>query len=114
LVTLWSHGLPAAATATFTVSLDDWSNLLVNAVNDKRSTFFPAPHSSADRRRRPVPPFQDDPFLVVPLGVSGLTEDTFGLLLLGGTSRMSPELSWLRQVFGQKLPQILRADTRAT
>jgi hypothetical protein len=62
LVTLWSHGLPAAATATFTVSLDDWSNLLVNAVNDNRSTFFPAPHSSADRRRRPTTPFEDDPF----------------------------------------------------
>ena len=111
LVTVWSHGLPAAATATFTVSLDDWGNLLVNAVNNKRSTFFPAPHSSADRRRRPTTPFEDDAFHVVPLGVSGLTEDTFGLLLLGGTSQMSPELSWFRQVFGQKLHQILRQQT---
>ena len=89
LVTVWSHGLPAAATATFTVSLDDWGNLLVNAVNNKRSTFFPAPHSSADRRRRPTTPFEDAAFHVVPLGVSGLTEDTFGLLLLGGTSQLS-------------------------
>ena len=108
LVAVSSHGLPAAATATFTVSLDDWGNPLVNAVNNKRSTFFPAAHSSADRRRRPSTPFEDAAFHVVPLGVSGLTEDTFGLLLLGGMSQVSRELTWFNQVFGQKLHQILR------
>jgi signal transduction histidine kinase/PAS domain-containing protein len=111
MVTVWSHGLPAAATATFTVSLDDWGNLLVNAVNNKRSTFFPAPHSSADRRRRPTTPFEDAAFHVVPLGTSGQTRDTFGLLLLGGTAHVSPELSWFTQVFSQKLHQILRQQT---
>ncbi|MEO8260558.1 MAG: ATP-binding protein [Acidobacteriota bacterium] len=111
LVTVWSHGLPAAATATFTVSLDDWGNLLVNALNNKRSTFFPAPHSTADRRRRPNTPFADDAYHVVPLGVSGLTEDTFGLLLLGGAPQVPPGLAWFRQVLGQKLHQILRQQT---
>jgi signal transduction histidine kinase len=108
LVVVWSHGLPTAATATFTVSLDDWGTLLVNAVNNKRSTFFPAPHSPADRRRRPTTPFEDAAFHVVPLGVSGQTEDTFGLLLLGGTAQVSGQLTWFKQVFGQKLHQILR------
>src|SRR6185436_12056313 len=41
----------------------------------------------------------------------GLTEDTFGLLLLGGTAQVSTELSWFSQVFGQKLHQILRQQT---
>ena len=34
--------------------------------------FFPAPHSAADRKRRPTTPFEDAAFHVVPLGVSGL------------------------------------------
>ena len=88
LVAVSSHGLPAAATATFTVSLDDWGNLLVSAVNNKRSTFFPAPHSNADRRRRPATPFERGLSRGAARRVE-LTEGTFGLLLLGGASELS-------------------------
>src|SRR6185436_17655275 len=38
----------------------------------------------------------------------GLTEDTFGLLLLGGTAQVSTELSWFVSVLSQRLDQILR------
>src|SRR5262249_54045818 len=95
----------------FTVSLDDWGNPLVTAVNNRRSSFFPAAHSSADRRRRPSTPFEDSAFHVVPLGVSDLGEDTFGLLLLGGGAAPTRDIAWFTTVFSQKLHEILRQDT---
>jgi signal transduction histidine kinase/PAS domain-containing protein len=112
LVTVAAHGLPSRTTATFTVSLDDWSNPLVNTVNNKRSTFFPAAHSSSDRRRRPSTPFEDSAFLGIPLGVPGVTDDTFGLLLVGGASALTRELDWFSTVLAQKLDQVLRQETR--
>ncbi len=81
-----ARGLPSPATATFVVSLDDWANPLVELFNDRRSTYFPGAHSSADRSRRPTTPFEDRAFRVIPLSVSGLT-DSFGMLLLGGDLR---------------------------
>jgi hypothetical protein len=45
---------------------------------------------------------------VVPLGVSRLLEDAFGLLLVGGSAPFRPELHWFTNVFSQKLDQILR------
>src|SRR5438094_8354108 len=78
LMVVAARGLPATAVASFTVSLDDWSNPLVNVVTHKRSSFFPAAHSSGDRRRRPATPFEDAAFHVVPLGVPGQSDDAFG------------------------------------
>jgi signal transduction histidine kinase/PAS domain-containing protein len=111
LVSVAARGLPSAATATFVVSLDDWGNPLVDLFNDRRSTYFPGAHSNADRRRRPRTPFEDSDFRVIPLGVSGLTEDTFGLLLVGGVSLIPRDLDWFITVFGQKLHPILRQQS---
>jgi signal transduction histidine kinase len=111
MVTVATHGLPSTATATFSVSLDDWGNPLVNAVNNKRSSFFPSVHSSGDRRRRPSTPFEDSAFHVIPLGVPGMTDETFGLLLIGGMSILTPDVEWFSAVFSQKLDQVLRQET---
>jgi signal transduction histidine kinase len=109
MVAIAAHGLPSTAAATFAVSLDDWGNPLVNAVNNRRPTYFPSAHTSADRRRRPTTPFQDSAFHVIPLSVSGQSEDTFGLLLIDGdVSVTRPEFEWFSTVFNQKLHQILR------
>jgi PAS domain S-box-containing protein len=108
MVSVAAHGLPGAAAATFAVSLDDWGHPLVDAAADRRSAYFPAAHSSVDRRRRPVTPFQDSAFHVMHLTVSGLADDTFALLLFGGVPEIPSELNWFITVLGQKLHVILR------
>src|SRR5207244_12210574 len=64
------YGFTNPAASSFTVSLEEWGNPLVNALNNRKEVFFPGAHSAADRKRRPATPFDDDAaFHVVPLGV---------------------------------------------
>src|SRR5207245_1586390 len=80
-----------------------------SALNNRKEVFFPGAHSAADRKRRPATPFDDDAaFHVVPLGVSGVGDEAFGLLLLDGRASVTSELHWFISVFVQKLDQILR------
>jgi PAS domain S-box-containing protein len=104
------YGLPGSTAPSFSVSLEDWNNPLVTALSSRKQTFFPQPHSAADRKRRPTTPFEDGAFHVVPLGVTGYSEEPFGLLLLGGSESLDPELHWFSTVFSQKLDQILRQE----
>ena len=113
LVVIGTYGLAGSAVSSFSVSLDDWANPLITAFANRKELFFPAPHSAADRKRRPATPFEDFPFHVLPLGVSGFSEDAFGLLLVGGSAAFRPELHWFSSVFSQKLDQILRQQTLA-
>src|SRR5262245_25959318 len=108
LIVVGAHGLVGSAAASFTVSLEDWNNPLVGVLNHRKEMFFPEPHSAAARKRRPTTPFEDAPFHAVPLGVTGFSEEPFGLLLLGGSAPLSSELHWFTSVFSQKLDQILR------
>src|SRR5215467_9512751 len=85
LFVVGSCGVTTPAVASYTVSLEDWNNPLVAVFSGRKQLFFPAPHSAADRRRRPATPFEDAPFHAVPLGVSGFLEDAFGLLLVSGS-----------------------------
>jgi PAS domain S-box-containing protein len=103
-----SNGLPAATATSFSVLVDDWDNPLVFALNNRRHAYYPAGHTSADRRRRPSTPFEDGAFHVVPLGVTGFKEHAFGLLLFSGGAEISSETEWFTVVFAQKLDQILR------
>ena len=66
------NGLGGSAVTSFSVSLEDWGNPLVSAFTHRKQLFFPAPHSAADRKRRPATPFEDGAFHVVPLGDLGL------------------------------------------
>ena len=68
LFVVGAHGVRAAGLGKFSVSVDDWANPLVIALTNRKQTFFPEPHSAADRRRRPSTPFDDAPFHVLPLG----------------------------------------------
>jgi len=104
-----SRGLPADAAATFAISLDDWNSPLVAAIG-RPHTLFPAAHTPGDRRRRPSTPFEDAAFHAVTLGFSSSSSEqrAFGLLLLGSSNRIVPELEWFTSVFSQKLDQILR------
>jgi PAS domain S-box-containing protein len=104
-----AQGLGGSA-GSFSISLEDWNNPLVTALNHRKQLFFPEPHSVADRKRRPSTPFEDAAFHVVPLGVSGFSEEPFGLLLLGGCAPLPDELHWFTSVFSQKLDQILRQE----
>src|SRR5206468_6092219 len=80
----------------------------------RKQIFFPAPHSAADRRRRPSTPFEDGPFHAIPLGVSALADEPFALLLLGGRDLPAPsEVQWFSNVLSQKLDQILRQQSLA-
>src|SRR5713226_3068040 len=108
LFVIGSYGVHGSAVATYTVSLEDWNNPLVPAFVNRKELFFPAPHSSADRKRRPSTPFEDAPFHAVPLGVSGFSDDAFGLLLVAGSATLGPDFHWLTSVFSQRLDQILR------
>src|SRR5512138_1299972 len=77
LFVIGSYGIVGPAVSSFSVSLEDWNNPLVAAFTNRKEIFFPAPHSAADRKRRPATPFEDAPFHAVPLGVSGFSEEAF-------------------------------------
>jgi len=108
LFVVGSHGVSSAAASSFSVLLEDWGNPLITAFTHRKEVFFPAPHSSADRKRRPSTPFEDAPFHAVPLGVSGFSEDAFGLLLVGGSQALDADFHWFVSVFSQRIAQILR------
>jgi PAS domain S-box-containing protein len=112
LLAIASHGLSGETPMSFAVSLDDWNNPLVTAVANRKPMFFAAPHSAADRKRRPVTPFDEAPFHVVPLGF-GFSEEPLGLLLLGAPEPVRADLQWFASVLGQKLDQVLRQDALA-
>ena len=112
LFVVGAYGLGSAVTS-YSVSLEDWSNPLVSAFNQRKELFFPAPHSAADRKRRPSTPLEDAAFHAVPLGVPGYFEKAFGLLLVGGAPALVPELHWFVNVFSQKLDQMLRQQVLA-
>jgi PAS domain S-box-containing protein len=103
-----THGVKGAT--SFSVSLDDWNNPLVTAIVERRAMFFAAPHSAADRKRRPSTPFGDAPFHFVPLGLTGFSEEPFGALLLAVDAPVRANLHWFTTVLAQKLDQILRQD----
>ena len=107
LFVVGAHGLRGSSLGNFTISVDDWANPLVTALTHRKQTFFPAAHSAADRKRRPATPFEDGAFHVVPLG-SGIAEEAFGLLLIGGAGPLASEQHWFTSIFSQKLDQILR------
>jgi signal transduction histidine kinase len=102
------YGLPGATSSGFSISLDDWSNPLGQVLASRRPAYYPPARSLAERRRRPETPFDDQAFHVVPLGISGVAQDAFGVLLFSGPPDLSPELRWFTSVFSQKLHQILR------
>src|SRR5207244_4187154 len=99
-------GFSLTEASSFTVSLEDWSNPLVTSLGNRKSIFFPAAHSAADRRRRPSTPFADAAFHALPLGSAA--DDAFALLLLGGDDPIQRNVQWFTTVFSQKLDQILR------
>ncbi len=113
LLAIAAHGLSGEMAKSFAVSLDDWNNPLVTAVANRKPMFFAAPHSAADRRRRPETPFDEAPFQVVPLGSTGFSEEPLGLLLLGAPEPVRADLQWFASVLGQKLDQVLRQDALA-
>src|SRR5437667_12836643 len=107
MTTVAAHTLPFDATV-FSLSTEDWNNPLVAALA-KRHTFFPAPHSAADRRKRPATPFEHEPFHAITLGSRPEVNErgTLGVLLVSVNGAL-PDLGWFTSVFGQKLDQILR------
>lgn len=107
LFVVGAHGLGSAVTS-YSVSLEDWGNPLVTSFTNRRPMFFPAPHSAADRKRRPATPLEDAPFHAATLGVSGFAEEPFGLLLIGGGGSLTADLHWFMTIFSQKLDQLLR------
>jgi signal transduction histidine kinase/PAS domain-containing protein len=108
LAVVGANNFPSPAVGSFSVSIDDWANPLVTAFINREPTFFASAYSAADRKRRPWTPFGDAAFQAVPLGMSGVSEQAFGLLLLAGSAALEGELRWFISVFSQKLDQILR------
>jgi PAS domain S-box-containing protein len=108
LFVVGSYGIAGPAVASYSIALEDWNNPLVAAFTNRKEIFFPTPHSAADRKRRPVTPFDDAAFHAVPLGVSGFSEEAFGLLLVGGTRLLDANFRWFTSVFSQRVDQILR------
>jgi PAS domain S-box-containing protein len=107
LFVVGAYGIGSAVTS-YSVSLEDWGNPLVTVFSSRKPLFFPAPHSAADRKRRPATPLEDAPFHALPLGVSGFSEEAFGMLLVGGSGVLTSEIHWFTSVFSQKLDQMLR------
>src|SRR3954471_13936882 len=108
LFVVGSCGVTSSAVASYTVSLEDWNNPLVTVFNHRKELFFPAPHSAADRKRRPSTPFEDAAFHAVPLGISGFSEESFGILLVAGSETIGTDFHWFVSVFSQRIDQILQ------
>src|SRR5262245_7942607 len=66
-VTAAAAGFPRQTVMSFTLSLEDWANPLTEALTNRGHAYFPPTQVPADRRRRPVTPFEDAAFSVVPL-----------------------------------------------
>ncbi|HEY7290438.1 MAG TPA: ATP-binding protein [Vicinamibacterales bacterium] len=113
LFVVGSYGMVGPAVPAYTISLDDWSSPLISALVHRQPAFFPESHSAAERRRRPTTPFQDRAFHALPLGVAGITEEAFGLLLLSAVHPLDTTCQWFMSVFNQKLDQILRHEALA-
>ena len=104
-----AYGFAGSSVISFTVPLEEWGNPLIAALTAHKPVVFPAAHAAADRKRRPATPFEDSAFQALPIGVSGFTDEAFGLLLISvGASHARPEMAWFGTLFGQKLDQILR------
>jgi len=108
LFVVGSCGVTSSAVASYTVTLEDWNNPLVTVFNHRKALFFPEPHSAADRKRRPSTPFEDAAFHAVPLGISGFSEDAFGILLVAGSETIGTDFHWFVSVFSQRIDQILQ------
>ena len=113
LFVVGAYGMLGPAVTSYTVSLDDWSNPLVSILAQRTPIFFARAHATADRNRRPSTPFEDAAYHALPLGAPGVSDEAFGLLLLGDPGRRVPELQWFTIVFSQKLDQILRYQALA-
>ena len=112
-LTVGWHGIAPSVASAFTVGLDDWSNPLLHVLHSHRGSYFPAAHTAAERRRRPITPFQDAAFHAAPVGAVDAPGDALGLLLLGGELQRSGDIEWFSSVFGQKLDQIFRQQARS-
>jgi len=109
LVTVGAYGLPANTLTNFLVPVDDWRHPLIQILANRRHTFFPAVSgTTSERRRRPNTPFENNPFHVLPLRATTGGDEALGLLLWGGSRRISPELEWFGSVFSLKMAQLLR------
>jgi PAS domain S-box-containing protein len=102
------YGISGSAATGYTLSVDDWNNPLVAALNHRKHAFFPAAHSAADRKRRPSTPFEDAAFHAIPLGVAAFDDDALGLLLIGSAAPIATELTWFTGILGQRLGQIVQ------
>jgi signal transduction histidine kinase/PAS domain-containing protein len=112
LCTVAVHGLAADA-MSFSISMEDWSNPLVNALSSHGLAQFPRAASAGDRRRHPATPLGDAPFRAIPIGGAGYADEATALLLVTDSSRMSSEEAWFSNVFGQRIDQILRHEQMA-
>jgi signal transduction histidine kinase len=109
LSAIGAYGLPASASVSnFIVPTEDWRHPLIQILANRRHTFFPAITGSSDRRRRPSTPFEHNAFHVMPLRGPGGSNEATGLLLWGGTRRITPEIEWFGSVLALKLAQLLR------
>jgi signal transduction histidine kinase len=104
-----SRGLSSRAVTNFTLSTDDWRNPLVHVLTSRPHASYAAVAASVqERRRRPNTPFEDGAFHVIALRGSRSSEDAFGLLILSGPRRITPDLEWFGSVVALKLAQVLR------
>src|SRR5262249_35369501 len=58
-------------------------------------------------------PFENGAFYALPLGVTGASDEAFGLLLVADVGALSREVQWFTTLFSQKLDQILRQQSLA-
>ncbi len=109
LAAVGGYGVPARTLHDFVVSTEDWRHPLIQILANRRHAFFPSiGGTSTERRRRPTTPFQDASFHVLPLRGSTGSDEAMGLLLWGGTRRVTGDLEWFGGVFALKLAQLLR------
>jgi PAS domain S-box-containing protein len=107
---LGARGFAGSAVSSYAISSEEWSNPLLTAIGAGKRTFYPPAQSAAERRKRPSTPFEDRAFHAVPLGTSDPVGTAFGLVLIGDSGALSPDLEWFTRVFSQKLDQILCND----
>jgi PAS domain S-box-containing protein len=108
LVGMGGYGVSQEDVELFSWPVSDLSDPLVLALNARTPTAFRPPRANGHAARAiPATPLGAGPFIAIPLrGPRERERDAVGLLLLRVGAALTPEISWLATVLGQKIEQV--------
>ena len=107
LVGIAGYGVPNEDVELFAWPVSDTSDQLVATLSSDQPSVFRSPRANGHARVTPTTPLGAGAFVAIPLrGARTGDADALGLLLMRSGVAITPEVSWLITVLGQKIEQI--------